>query len=256
MLAICPSCQTKFAIPKDAVAVGDMVQCSVCDEEWAYTPNVTATPVAAATNVSDDTGVEKLQTIATKRPSNKQSPAKSVVQVQSRTSALAGEVEDMPSARGQGGTLLTLVMFVGLLAVTLVLFRPQIVERFPLSTVVYSKIDMATKQITTRAKTYIDTVFGEKDMDSLVRASVVRAVISNVNGKRMLIIHGVVRNVSTQGVKGVLLNTDLRDNSGVVIKTISFTLNTQLKSGQVETFKITVPEPPIGANDIQIRVSK
>ena len=235
MLTVCEKCLTKFSVPDNSVTDGDMVQCSVCDHEWkCVIQKSDTTPPASlvkapARMTEKSSPVEKLQTRATKRDGD-------------ILYAMRGEKKRVISS---------LIVSLIVLLLVLSVMRPEITSRVPVAIGVYQTIDTMLLKIS--------KVFSGSDLfssnDERVRASIVKATLTNIDNRRILSIRGLVRNISNSDVKGVLLNVDLRDDKGVVVKTISFKLTTFLKAGETETFKITVPEPPKVASDIQVRIS-
>ena len=234
MLTVCENCKTKFSIPEGSVTDGDMVQCSVCGHEWMFTPESDRTSFLSRVKKlgvikRDSSTVEKSRHFATQR---------------------YGHV-----SRTRCGTkkkiILSLLVILIILPLGLLVMRPEITSRVPGAIGVYQTVDTVLLK-TSKVLKEIDLFPSDEER---ISASIVKATLTNVDNRRILFIRGMVRNISNSDVQGILLYVDLRDDNGSVVKTISFKLKTLLKAQETETFKITVPEPPKIASDIQVRVS-
>ncbi len=225
MIITCNNCQTIFEIPSEDIDDVKVVQCSVCEYKWTLDSDTIASKTLAQ---EQDVIVDKMKTQATKRPKKTKVARKSSIRTWPFLLSLV---------------ILLIVVFLG--------FRSKVIRTFPVTVPLYEKMDYWYGA----GMDKLSMMTLEDKISDKVRATVVRASLSSIGERRVLSIKGLVRNTSDEVVHGVALNAELRDKNGVVLKIISFRLSTVLKAGQAEKFKITVPEPPIKASDIQIIVS-
>ena len=250
MLVLCENCKTKFLVPEKSVAEGDVVQCCVCDHEWKVAGDCNLAPSVPC--VIPSSPITKNSSPVRKKEN--QIPPRS-------RPILYATGEEKKSVIP---SLLTILVIVSL---GLAVLRPEITSRMPAAIGMYKTIDKITLSISNEFADITEMVKSSEvtkwlkdsglfsSRETNIEASIVKATLFNADNRRILSVHGLVHNVSNRDANNVPLNIDLRDDNGQVVKTISFKLKTFLKAGEIETFKIKIPEPPEMASDIQVRIS-
>lgn len=246
MQLTCPSCETKFAIDADQIgASGRQVRCGSCGHKWFQEPPAEATdagdPPTDAPADSGDAAAAIAAADATADPDSAPGPAPSgvapVIEPSDRPTRprrIPRERPTGPVSRGLAAGWLLFVFVAVVLAAGVYFGQEPIVARFPAAGDLYRVAGLSPEDPPAGAGLEL------RDVTSARRTE---------DGARVIVIAGVVANVSEREQSVPLLRASMTDADGRTVDEWTFpAADATVAPGEITAFETTTMQAPIGGS--------
>lgn len=236
MQLTCPSCETKFAVEADQLgASGRRVRCGSCGHQWFQEPPGEA-PDAPETSDSADAAAAEAAADGASDPDSAPAVAPPPVGPAVEPSERPARPQPVPRERASRGLMVGWLLFVfvvAVLAAGVYFGQEPIVARFPAAGDLY-RVAGLTPEDESPAWTGLEL----REVASSQRVE---------EGERVIVVAGVIGNVSEQAQSVPLLRASMIDADGRTVDQWTFpAADAALPPGGVTSFETTTAKAPKG----------
>ena len=239
MILTCPECATRYFLPDVQIGrAGRTVKCSQCGAIWREAPP----PEIGAPDGSDDS--EAPDVAAAPEPLEPEPfPEPEISQSAARRAEILREKKALAQRKAGQAATVTAAVWAGLTAavvITLglaVVFREEVVRLWPGTATGYAAIGMPVNS-------------------TGLMLDKVQAVPAMMQGRKALMVTGVLRNVAAAAVPAPAFRVDVLDKDGRALDHRIIQISAPpMKVGESRPFSLGVADPPAGYVDVSVTLA-